>query len=111
MPGVQQCSSGFIGLSVTKLGLWLTAAVLLVGESDSAQDKPGEIRRFEGHENVVRCLALSPDGKRLLTGSEDRTLRLWEVDTGKGIGIYDGHSAGVRGVAFASDGKRGVVHQ
>src|SRR5262249_54393135 len=35
-----------------------------------------EIRRFSGHAGAVKCLAFSADGKRLITGSDDRTIRL-----------------------------------
>ena len=51
-------------------------------------------------------VALSPDEKRLLSGSRDKTLRLWDVDSGQEIRRFNGHSAWVRGVAFAPDGKR-----
>jgi WD40 repeat protein len=34
---------------------------------------------LKGHEGKVMCLAFSPDGTRLATGSHDRTVRLWDV--------------------------------
>jgi WD40 repeat protein len=39
-----------------------------------------------GHKNWVLCIAWSPDGKLLLSGSKDGELRLWEPTTGKAIG-------------------------
>ena len=42
--------------------------------------KTGErVQRFAGHKSIVTCLAFSPDGKLLASGSKDRTIRLWDV--------------------------------
>jgi WD40 repeat protein len=57
-----------------------------------------EVRRFEGHTAKVTCIAFSPDGKRALSGSEDKTLRLWEVQSGKELRRFE---AGGRSDAIA----------
>jgi len=59
-----------------------------------------------GHTNVVRCVCVSADGKRVLTSSDDSTLRLWDADTGKELRKYEGHAAPVACVTFFPDGKR-----
>ena len=51
-------------------------------------------------------MAFSPDGKRLASGSEDKTVRLWDPATGASIGTLLGHSDWVRIVEFSPDGKR-----
>jgi len=60
---------------------------------------------LEGHKDYVHCLASSPDGKVLASGSADGTVRLWEVPSGKPQAILRGHTRPVHSVAFSSDGK------
>jgi WD domain, G-beta repeat len=53
---------------------------------------PGaELRRFEGHENAVTSVAVLADGRRALSASDDRTLRLWDLETGVALArlIFD----------------------
>ncbi|MCP5102131.1 MAG: hypothetical protein GY950_02065, partial [bacterium] len=50
-------------------------------------------------------VAFSPDGKTLLTGSDDGTARLWRADTGKPMGKPMTHRSSVYSVAFSPDGK------
>ena len=50
-------------------------------------------------------VAFSPDGRTLATGSVDKTARLWEVATGKEIGVLRGHEDWVMSVAFSPDGR------
>lgn len=61
---------------------------------------------FEGHLGEVLCLAFSPDGSRILTGSYDNTARLWDAATGVELQRFDAHSDIVTSVAFSSDGTR-----
>lgn len=62
-------------------------------------------QQFIGHSQLIACVAFSPDGKYVLTGSGDTTARLWNRQTGKEIRQFVGHSASVQGVAFSPDGK------
>jgi WD40 repeat protein len=64
------------------------------------------------HGDEVWSLALSPDGRRLLTGSADYrkpplgcSARLWDVATGAPIGAPMTHARTVQGIAFSPDGK------
>jgi WD40 repeat protein len=52
----------------------------------------------------VTCVAISPDGKMLATGSFDKTARLWDLATGKEIRVFP-HSDGVQCLALSQDGK------
>jgi WD40 repeat protein len=58
------------------------------------------------HNGSVLSVAFSPDGKRLATGSGDRTVKLWDAATGQEMLTLKGHSDHVTSVAFSPDGKR-----
>jgi len=61
---------------------------------------------FEGHTGGVTSVAFSPDGKQIVSGSHDRTLRLWDVTSDQHTGFsLRGHSNYVNSVAFSPDGK------
>jgi WD40 repeat protein len=64
-----------------------------------------EAQRFVGHTERVQGAALSPDGRYALTGSMDKTARLWDAQTGQEIRRFVGHTAGIYGVAYSPDGK------
>ena len=54
----------------------------------------------------MTSVAFSPNGHRLVTGSLDGTVRLWDVDTGQPVGApLTGHRAPVWSVAFSADGR------
>ena len=55
---------------------------------------------------MLYSVAFSPDGKQVLTGSLDKTARLWDAQSGKELRAFTGHTDVVRSVAFAPDGKQ-----
>ncbi|MEH2295932.1 WD40 repeat domain-containing protein, partial [Nostoc sp.] len=61
-----------------------------------------------GHNYWVRAVAITPDGKKAVSGSLDKTLKLWDLETGKEISTLTGHNDSVYAVAIAPDGKKAV---
>jgi WD40 repeat protein len=61
---------------------------------------------LSGHNGDVNSVAWSPDGKRLATGSEDSTAKVWETGTGKELLSLSGHTDRISSVAWSPDGKR-----
>jgi WD40 repeat protein len=55
-------------------------------------------------ESAVHALGLSLDGKKLVSGGDDGTVRLWDFDTGKLIAKWTGHMRTVRSVCWSQDG-------
>jgi WD40 repeat protein len=62
--------------------------------------------RLTGHKGGVWSVWVSADGKRVLTGSADKTLRLWDGYTGQQLQVFEGHTDHVYGAALSPDGKR-----
>jgi len=60
---------------------------------------------LEGHEDWVNTAAFSPDGKFALSGSDDKTLRLWDLATGENTRVFRGHEDRVSSVAISPRGK------
>jgi hypothetical protein len=56
----------------------------------------------------ILAYAFSPDGKRVLTGGEDKTVRLWSLKTGRCLRVFEGHSESVSSVAWSADHQRAL---
>ncbi|WP_317440818.1 WD40 repeat domain-containing protein [Streptomyces collinus] len=70
---------------------------------------PPEARRgLTGHTAAVTCVALPADGRFVLSGSDDHTLRLWDPARGEEIRRWDAHEDGVKCVALSPDGRLAV---
>ena len=83
-------------------------------EVDRAFECVGELKNLRnynfssilsGHTWAVLTVAFSPDGKILASGSDDNTIKLWEVNTGQLICTLVGHSWSVVAVTFSTDGE------
>jgi WD40 repeat protein len=68
-----------------------------------------ELMQLKGHTGSISCLAWSGDGKRILTGSVDQSIRLWDASNGKELkAIEKAHTRWLHSVLFSPDGKKAV---
>ena len=61
---------------------------------------------LRGHQGWLTSVAFSPEGQRVATGSEDQTVKVWDVSSGALLLNVEGHTDVVTGVAFSPDGAR-----
>src|SRR6478609_4720151 len=76
--------------------------------AEKPDNRVGELRVLEGHSDRVLTVAFSSDGKRAVSGSQDRTVRLWNVGNGKELCRLEGHTSLVRSVCLSADGSRAL---
>jgi WD40 repeat protein len=78
----------------------------------------GEVRRFDGHQQAVADAAFTPDGKQFLSGggrfsldgeSIDNQMRLWDLETGELVRVFDGHTDTIVQIDISPDGKRALT--
>ena len=84
------------------------------GSTDKNTKTPSDpCKDFRAHKSDVSCLArggvnglaISPDGKLLVSGSWDKTVKLWSLPDGALVKTLEGHKGSVESVAIGSDGK------
>ncbi|MEG5200971.1 hypothetical protein QUB69_03605, partial [Microcoleus sp. AT13-A6] len=68
----------------------------------------GLLRTLEGHSHSVNAVAVTADGKLVISGSSDNTLKVWDLTTLKELFTLNGHSQWVNAVAVTADGKRAI---
>jgi WD40 repeat protein len=75
-----------------------------------ALDPPGTglVRTLQGHSDSVTGVAVTPDGKLAVSASGDKTVKAWDLETGRVLRTLEGHSDSVTGLAVTADGKRAV---
>jgi len=66
----------------------------------------GARQTLVGHTGSVTSVAFSPDGRRIVTSSQDHTAKVWDAEMGQEVLTLKGHTVTVWSVAFSPDGKR-----
>ncbi|TFK20468.1 WD40 repeat-like protein [Coprinopsis marcescibilis] len=65
------------------------------------------VLELKGHTRSVQSVSISRDGFRIVSGSRDKTIRIWDAIKGSSIGeAIKGHRAEINSVAFSADGRR-----
>ncbi len=63
------------------------------------------IRTLKGHNKAVNSVAIHPKGKLIASASDDKTVNLWSLESGKQVITLKGHTDNVITVSFSPDGK------
>lgn len=58
---------------------------------------------FRGHTQKVMAVSFTPDGHRIASGSEEKTVRVWDATSGACLSIILGHTSGINSVVFSPD--------
>jgi len=66
------------------------------------------LRTLSGHTGGVTGVAVSADGRQVISGSDDKTLKVWDLESGNVIQTLSGHTREVTGVAVSADGRQAV---
>ena len=74
----------------------------------ATRESPALIRDLVGHTGWVKACAVTPDGRRVVSASRDRTLRVWEIESGRTLVTLKGHLSWVNACAVTPDGQRVV---
>ena len=97
---------GLVGSQIygyVRYGLFPTDPIFLFQDKGVLSSSSSE-RTLTGHSGNVSSVAFSPDGKTLVSGGY-KTIKLWNLETGKEILTLTGHSGNVSSVAISPDGK------
>jgi WD40 repeat protein len=92
------------GFMLFRLSLMLAVPFLAIGHVTAQAKQKIEVIGQIGHGSHVSSVAFSPDGRFVLSGSLDMTLKLWDVATGKLVRTFVG-GQGSNSVAFSPDGR------
>ena len=85
-----------------KTSIFLIISIICITELYSQQLETVVQR---GHYEAIKAIAFTPDSKYLLTGSRDKSIKLWDIASGRELRSFLGHSLTVNDLDVSSDGK------
>jgi WD40 repeat protein/predicted Ser/Thr protein kinase len=100
----EQARTRYVQASQAFGRLGVASAAPELGLLDAHHHAPPPLLTLTGHGGAVRAVAFLPDGKRVLSASEDRTVRLWDVPHARELRAFRGHAGGVTSLALSADG-------
>jgi len=63
------------------------------------------LQKLTGHESEVDSVAFTPDGKIIVSGCKDKTIKLWDAQAYKLLRTVTGHTGRIESLEFSRDGK------
>jgi WD40 repeat protein len=72
------------------------------------RESPALVRDLAGHTSDVTACTVTPDGRHVVSASEDGTLKVWELATGRPVATLQGHTRAVTACVVTSDGRHVV---
>lgn len=83
----------------------LLISISIICTAFLANGQPLETVVQRGHNASIKAVKFTPDGNYLITGSRDKTAKLWELKTGRELRTFFGHSSTINDIAISPDGK------
>jgi len=97
---------------IITLCLLMAAIFACASSGGSTKERGLEVENIDvtvypqlGHSDKVSAIAYSPDGKHIVSGSYDKTIKIWDAESGREIRTLSGHTTAVSCVAYSPDGK------
>ena len=103
--------AGLVHISAAQRVDTVSAPLLLRHWSphDTYNPRPALLHTLEGHtRGIISSVSVTPDGRRAVSGSFDKTLRVWNLETGTCLRAVEGHTDSVCTVSVTPDGRRAV---
>lgn len=92
-------------------GIWVALCIVggLAAYPAGGAGTAAETMRLKGHGDAIFCVAISSDGARIVSGSNDKTAIVWDAASGKLLQRLEGHAQAVTAAGFSADGRRVVT--